>query len=644
MSADAISGFARKFDAFSRWLNKRLFFVGAIFLGIMPLPTFLDVVCRFCFGFSIDGVIEIEEMMLSAMVFSAWGMVNVAQSHTRVDLFFGRFPRAAQDALQLSFSLMAAVLFAVIWRYLIDTGIDKYHGNEASWMLGIPIFYSIFFGAFGLTGFVVSFVADVLRCLAELAGRRCFAGIALAAAGAGLVFALPAGLRSSALAGAPLALGGLGMALLMLLLFLGMPIGVAMAGVGFIGMLAVYPSPESALSMMGLGSYAESARYVFTVVPMFILMGELARHSGVSRDLFNAANTWLGRLPGGIAIASVAGCTGFAAVSGDSMATAVTMSSVALPEMRKKNYEPGFACATLAAGGTLGILIPPSAGFIFFSLVTEVSIGRLFVAGIVPGFMLSMLFVLMVVIFARRHPALAPPGDATSLKEKILSLRKVVAMIGLIVLVLGGILFGICSPNEGGAVGAMGTLVYALCARRITWKQVWRAVATTTEVSAQLMLILVGVGLLGYFFAATRLPFALADVVLGLDAGRYAIFACVVLLYIVLGCLVNVIPMMLLTMPAIFPSIEALRFDPVWFGVVTVIMLEMGQITPPVGINVFALASIAKDVPMIDIFRRVVPFFFAMLVMVFILTCFPILATWLPDVFYGPAGPAPPSW
>jgi tripartite ATP-independent transporter DctM subunit len=362
-------------------------------------------------------------------------------------------------------------------------------------------------------------------------------------------------------------------------------------------------------------------------------------YSGVSRDLFTAANMWLGRFPGGIAVASVAGCAGFAAVSGDSMATAVTMSSVALPEMRKKNYEPGFACATLAAGGTLGILIPPSAGFIFFSLVTDVSIGRLFVAGIIPGIMLAGIFVVMVVIFALRNPHLAPPGDSVALLEKILSLRKITVMIGLIILVLGGILSGAFTPNEGGAVGAMGTLIYAACARRISWAQVWKSISTATAVSAQLMLILVGVGLLGYFFAATHLPFKLSAFVVGLDANRYVIFACIVLLYIVLGCLVNVIPMMLLTMPAIFPSIEALGFDPVWFGVVTIILLEMGQITPPVGINVFALASIAKDVPMVSIFKRVVPFFFAMLVMTLILTLFPELATWLPEVFYGPVAP-----
>lgn len=641
MSTNAVPGFAQKFDAFSRWVNKRLFFIGAVFLGIMPIPTFLDVVCRYCFGFSINGVIEVEEMMLSAMVFSAWGMVNIAKSHTKVDLFFSRFTQAAQATLQLAFSLMSVVLFSVIWWYIIDTGIDKYHGNEASWMLGIPLFYSIFFGAFGLTGFILSFVADVLNYMTDLANQKRFTYIALAVAAAGLVFALPFLLRSSTLADTPLTLGSLGMAFLMVMLFLGMPIGIAMAGVGLIGMLVVYPNPVSALSMMGLGSYAESAKYIFTVVPMFILMGEFALHSGVSRDLFNAANTWLGRLPGGIAVASVTGCAGFAAVSGDSMATAVTMSSVALPEMRKKNYEPGFACATLAAGGTLGILIPPSAGFIFFSLVTEVSIGRLFVAGIIPGLLLALLFIMVVAVFAHRNPTLAPPGDATTFKEKILSLRKVIAMVGLIILVLGGILSGICSPNEGGAVGAMGTLIYAVCTRRITWKQIWQSITTTTAVSAQLMLILVGVGLLGYFFAATRLPFELADMVTGLDANRYVIFACIVLLYIVLGCLVNVIPMMLLTMPAIFPTIEALQFDPVWFGVVTVIMLEMGQITPPVGINVFALASIAKDVPMISIFKRIVPFFFAMLFMVFILTLFPGLATWLPDVFYGPATP---SW
>jgi tripartite ATP-independent transporter DctM subunit len=636
----AMHNFPQAVDAFSRRLNQGLFLIGAALLGLMPVPTFIDIVCRFFFGFSLVGVIEVEEMMLSAMVFCSWGAANIAKSHTRVDLFFGRFTQDARSALSLCFSLLSVVLFAIVWWYLIDMGIDKYQGNEASWMLGIPLFYSIFFGAFGLVGFIVSLASDVLNAFAELAGKKAFIALALALTAAALVIAMPVVLRVSPLADAPLRLGSLGMVLLMLLLFLGMPIGIAMAGVGLIGLLGVLPNPASALSMMGLGSYTESAKYIFTVVPMFILMGEFALYSGVSRDLFSAANTWLGRFPGGVAVAGIAGCAGFAAVSGDSMATAVTMSSVALPEMRKKNYEPGFACATLAAGGTLGILIPPSAGFIFFSLVTEVSIGRLFVAGILPGLLLASLFIGTVMIFALRHPRLAPAGDSATFREKLLSLRKVIAMIGLIVLVLGGILSGAFSPNEGGAVGAMGTLIYAVCTRRITWKEIWRSITATTTVSAQLMLILVGVGLLGYFFAATRLPFELSDRIVGLDANRYAIFAALVLLYIVLGCLVNVIPMMLLTMPAIFPSIEALGFDPVWFGVVTIILLEMGQITPPVGINVFALATVAKDVPMAGIFRRIVPYFVAMLLMVILLTLFPGLATWLPNMLYGPSAPA----
>jgi tripartite ATP-independent transporter DctM subunit len=363
-------------------------------------------------------------------------------------------------------------------------------------------------------------------------------------------------------------------------------------------------------------------------------MGTLAFQAGISQDLFKAANKWLGHLPGGLAMSAVAGCAGFAAVCGDSLATAATMGTVSLPEMRKMKYAPSLACGSLAAGGTLGILIPPSVGFIFYAIVTEESIGKLFIAGLMPGVLMATLFILCLYFIAKLKPELAPRGEAATLRDKIISLKGVIGMLALFVLILGGILAGIFSPTEGGGIGVVGAFVFALLRRKLTWGKLMSAFKESVLITCKLLTILIGVGILGYFLALSRLPFELADLVTSIAVNRYVIFAAVIGLFIILGCLMNVIPMILLTLPAIFPTITALGFDPIWFGVITVIVMEMGQITPPIGVNVFILSSVAKDVPMEKIFKGIIPFFLCMVVCVLILILFPQIALFLPGLFF----------
>lgn len=333
-------------------------------------------------------------------------------------------------------------------------------------------------------------------------------------------------------------------------------------------------------------------------------------------------------------MSAVAGCAGFSAVCGDSLATAVTMGTLAVPEMKKQNYGMRLATGCLAAGGTLGILIPPSVGFIFYAIVTEESIGKLFIAGLIPGLLLAFLFMLSIFIIATIRPELAPRGEVTTFKEKMVSLKGVVGMLLLFVLILGGILGGIFSPVEGGAIGAVGAFVYAALRKRVSKKMVMHSLEDTLKITTKLLMILIGVGVLGYFLAATRLPFFLAEFVTSLEVNRYIVFAAVILLFIVLGCLLNVIPMILLVLPTIFPSIVALGFDPIWFGVVTVLVMEMGQITPPIGVNVFAIGSVAKDVRMEEIFKGIVPFFFCMVLCVVLLVIFPQIALFLPNLLF----------
>ena len=304
--------------------------------------------------------------------------------------------------------------------------------------------------------------------------------------------------------------------------------------------------------------------------------------------------------------------------------------------MMRLKYSPSLATGALAAGGTLGILIPPSAGFIIYGIVTEVSIGRLFMAGLIPGVMLALMFMGYIYIMAVRHPEMAPRGPKYPLSERIRSTTGLLPILALFVLVLGSIVMGICSPTEGGAIGAAGAFLYAAARRKLTKANLFASLIETAELTARIMAIMIGVAILGYFFAATRLPFLLADFIVALPFNRYVVFAIIIGIYVILGCMMNVIPMLMLTLPSIFPTVLALGFDPVWFGVVSVMVMEMGQITPPVGVVVFALAGVAKGIPIATIFKGIVPFVFMMILATFVITVFPSIATWLPYTLMGP--------
>lgn len=431
-----------------------------------------------------------------------------------------------------------------------------------------------------------------------------------------------------------LGLGMVGMTTMISLLLLGMPIGFAMAVVGFLGLSAIGFNMTPALNTLGVGPYSTTASFILAVAPLFICMGLLCSESGISKDLFDSADKWMGHLPGGLVMAALSGCAGFAAVCGDSMATAVTMGSVALPEMQRKKYNASLACGALAAGGTLGILIPPSMGFIFYALVTEESVGKLFVAGIVPGVVLTLMYILSVYVIAKARPEWAPRGERASLSVRLLSLKGIVWMILLFVLILGGILVGVFSPTEGAAVGVVGAFGILVLRGRVTRKVMKDVLTQTANITTKLLMILIGVGILGYFLAASRLPDEMAALITGHGYNRYVVLVGILGLYAILGCLMNVIPMILLTLPTIFPTVKALGFDPIWFGVITVIMMEMGQITPPVGVNVFAMSSVAPDVPMGAIFKGILPFMFCMVLMLALLIFFPGMATWLVGMLF----------
>lgn len=424
-------------------------------------------------------------------------------------------------------------------------------------------------------------------------------------------------------------IGIIGILLMFTLLAFRMYIGMAMGIVGFLGLWVLLDFPAAA-GILGITPLAEGSSYTLCVIPLFVLMGQFAFLSGISSDIYRTVYAWLGHLRGGLAMATILACSGFAAICGSSLATGATMGMVAIPEMDKYNYDPKLSTGCIAAGGTLGILIPPSIGFVIYGILTEQSIGKLFMAGIIPGLLLSGLFLTVVYMQCRLNPQMGPRGPKTTLFEKIKSLRGTWGMLLLFCLVMGGIYMGIFTPTEAAGIGAFGAFLFALIKRKLNMRTLIDSLMHTGRTTAMIFLIIIGANIFSSFLGLARLPMGLADFIAGLDLPRMVILAAIVLIYLILGCVMDCYAIMILTVPIIFPVIEALQFDPIWFGVVMVIVLEVGLITPPVGLNVFVLKTAAPKVPMGTIFKGIVPFMAAAIAGIIILAIFPQIATFLP--------------
>lgn len=426
-------------------------------------------------------------------------------------------------------------------------------------------------------------------------------------------------------------IGIVGLLILVVLLFSKMPVGFVMGFLGFLGFSYVV-NLNAGLNLLARDVWDVFSSYGLTVIPLFVFMGQIAFHAGISRRLYDSAYVLLGNRRGGLAMATVGACAGFSAISGSTNATAATMATVTLPEMRRYKYDMGLATGTVAAAGSLGILIPPSVIFIVYGILTEQSIGKLFAAGILPGILLCTLFLGVIAIRVHINPALAPPGPKSSLREKLLSFVGILETLVIFLLVMGGMFFGFFTPTEAAAVGAFLTLVIAVARRQLSWSGFVQSLADTTKISCMVMVIVMGAVIFGHFMAITRVPFDLADWVSGLPLPPHMVMGVIVLVYLFGGCFMDALAMVMLTVPIFYPVAQTLGFDPIWFGVVIVLITEMGVITPPVGVNVYVVYGVAKDVPLMTIFRGVFPMLLALLVCNLILLFFPQIALFLPGL------------
>lgn len=434
---------------------------------------------------------------------------------------------------------------------------------------------------------------------------------------------------------------------LLLLLALRVPIAFGLMLVGIIGIYLVNGSRmgdfntafawRSTVSMLARDPYSFVASFSLMAIPMFLLMGNFAFYSGATRDAYNTARVWLSHLPGGLAAASVAGCALFSAISGSSLATCAAMGRIAVPEMVRAGYDRGLASGAIAAGGTLGALIPPSILMVIFGIFAQQSIGRLLIGGIVPGLLTALSYIIVIMIWATLRPSIAPRStEKYSFTEKVIALGGTWQIMVIFTIIVGVIYAGVVTPTEAAAVGALSVLVLAVVRRRMNAKTIWEAVRETVRQSSMIFAIAIASTILVSFVAFTGVSNALANWAGSIESGRIWVFLGICLLYLLLGMFMDPIGIMLLTLPVVVPIIEALDYDLIWFGLVLVKLLEVGMVTPPVGLNVFVLkAAVGAEVRLEQIFKGVIPFLIMDFILLAIMISFPALVLWLPNLMYG---------
>jgi len=422
--------------------------------------------------------------------------------------------------------------------------------------------------------------------------------------------------------------GLLGFAAMFVLMALRVPIAVAMGIVGFVGLGLVRSWPAAISSTAG--EFTGIGSYTLSVVPLFVLMGNFVTRADMSRELYHAAYTLIGHKRGGLAMSTIAACAGFGAICGSSIATTATMSRVALPEMLRFNYSPAFAAGTVCAGATLGILIPPSVIMVIYGIMTEQSIGALFAAGVIPGLVATGFYLLASVWVTHRHPDWGPPGERSSWAERFAALKQIWGVLLLFALVMGGMYGGFFTPTEAAGVGAMGGFLFALARRALNVKATVQVLSESARTSAMLFTIVIGASLFANFLNFTDMPDALKTLVTSLDVPPLAVIFVICLVYVILGTAMESLSMMLLTVPIFFPLVTALGFDPVWFGIIVVCVIEISLITPPVGMNIFVLSSMMPSLPTSTVWRGVTPFIVADIARMTVLILFPALSLFLP--------------
>ena len=607
--------------------------VGVLFLMAMMSLMVVDVFLRRVFNEPLTGSFEVVQLMQVTLVYLGVAYTTVKKAHISIDLITSHLSNRTSALLESIVLFLSLGFFALItWRNILRAE-ELWTGKATSVLLSIPLFPFYYMLAFGCGLLCLVLLVQ----LVETASRvfKGFPGLRT-----GILYSLVLGVVFLGVALCahwiewemdPLLAGVLGIVMLFILMAAGMPIAFSMGLVGFAGYCYVV-GVDAGFSQLESVPYGVGSDYILSVLPLFLLMGQFAFYSGLSQDLYDTSYKWLGHYPGGLAMATVGGCAAFAAVCGSSVATSATMGTVALPAMRKYKYDDRLALGSIAAGGTVGILIPPSIVFILYGVLTEQSIGKLFLAGFLPGVLAIVLYLLAIIIQVRLNPKLGPAGPRVAFREKLISLGQTWGTLLLFSVVMGGIYFGFFTPTEAGAVGAFGAFVMAILKKRLTWQTLNNCLLETGRMTAMLIIIFVGAMMFNYFLAVTNLPMEMAQLIVDQDLDRYMVLTAILVVYLLLGCIMDPGSMIILTIPIVYPLIQSLGFNPIWFGVIIVMVAEIGTITPPVGLNVFVVKAVAPEVPITTIFRGIFPFWSVDMVRLIILVCIPQISLFLPNL------------
>jgi tripartite ATP-independent transporter DctM subunit len=621
-----------KVGVFSRWTNV----IGIAALSVMIIITFIDVIMRYIFNAPIKGVEEITEVAMICAIFLAVAHTHNSKGQISVDLVSSKLTQKPRLALEFITTMLSTGIFGiVVWRTFAYTVLLVSDHRFHSKFLPIPAgpFGAVIF--IGSTALFLLLVRDILAKTSESLKLELSWRYWLVIIGVPVILVvLGYSWTQPDLWNISLPLVGVIGVLVSLILFLsGMPVAYVLILVSFLFISHIRGS-MTAFNMIGTEMYRNSGSYSWSVLPFFVTMGFVCLFARFGEDLYMSAFKWIGHIRAGLSVATIGACTGFAAIVGDSVSATATMGAVALPQMKQYGYDDRLSAGAITAGATLGPIIPPSVAFIIVGVLTGLSIGDLFVAGIIPGIVLAAAYVLAIYVWSRINPKIGPSGERSSWRARIISLKAGGPVLILFLLVIGGIYQGVFTPTEGGSIGAVGALFIGLIMRRFNWSRIYKTFLESGKVISMTFLILIGSLMFTRFAAWCNLSNTLRDSIVAMNLSSMAFMAFILVALLILGCFIDLAPLLLIGIPLLYPVAVALGINPIWFSVITVIVINLGALTPPVGINLFVLKGVSKELPINKIYAGALPFVAGSIVAVIILFFAPVLTTWLPTVLH----------
>jgi tripartite ATP-independent transporter DctM subunit len=625
-----VIGALDKVGVFSRWTNV----IGIAALSMMIAVTFVDVIMRYFFNAPIKGVAELTEVIMICAIFFAVAHTHNVKGQIKVDLLTNKLSQKPRLALEFINTVLSTGIFSiVVWRTLAYTVLLIQDHRIHSKTLNIPAspFGAVIF--IGATALFLLLIRDILAQISESLKLRLnwrywlvMIGVPAIVIAFAFLWAIP-DLWNISL---PL-VGVIGVVFSLVMFLSGMPVAYSLILTSFL-FISHIRGPMTALNMIGTEVYRNSGSYNWSVLPFFVTMGFVCLFARFGEDLYFAAYKWIGHIKAGLSVATIGACTGFAAIVGDSVSATATMGAAALPQMKQYGYDDRLSAGCITAGATLGPIIPPSVAFIIVGVLTGLSIGDLFVAGIIPGVILAGGYILAIFIWSRINPRIGPAGQKSGWKSRIVSLRAGGPVLILFLLVIGGIYQGIFTPTEGGSIGAVGALIIGLILKRFDGKRTYQTLLESGKVISMTFLILIGSLMFTRFAAWCNLPNTLRDSIVAMNFSPMLFVAFELFVLLILGCFIDLAPLLLIGIPLLYPVAVALGVNPIWFSVITVIVINLGALTPPVGINLFVLKGVCPELPMSKIYAGAWPFVAGSLVAVIILFAVPSLTTWLPEI------------